>query len=379
MILFQLFMVKKSIQIELDDFFNQFDYEDQSVTKQAYSLARKKVLPSTFIHLMKAVLRDFYAGDAFKTFYGYRLCAIDGSVFGLNNTQALRDHFGVAKNQAVSYARSYAACVYDVLNDMILTAQIGNYGSNERTVAKHLIEELKETVGFKNDLIICDRGYPSKDLIAFLEAHHLTYVMRASQRSMKEIIQTTEPDQHIQIIVKGKTIHARVLRFQLDSGDEEIIVTNLMDATFGILEFKELYFKRWGIEEKYKVLKSKLEVENLTGGTPLSVEQDFFAAMYLVNMVALVKQEANEMIQEADRNKLLKYEYQANTAMIIGKFKEHFIHLLCEMNQFIQEKIFRRILKGSIKNKTPIRPGRKYQRRDTKNASKFPLNRKRCL
>ncbi|WP_139339560.1 transposase [Bacillus dakarensis] len=51
-----------------------------------------------------------------------------------------------------------------------------------------------------------------------------------------------------------------------------------------IQSFKSLYFKRWGIETKYDELKSKLQIQKFTGDTPVSVEQDFYASMFLSNI-----------------------------------------------------------------------------------------------
>lgn len=86
-------------------------------------------------------------------------------------------------------------------------------------------------------------------------------------------------------------------------------------------DFKELYFKRWGIEVKYNEIKNKLQIENFTGKTPISIEQDFYATMYLTNMVALAKKHANQEIEKANEDKNLKYEYKVNTNVLVGKLK----------------------------------------------------------
>jgi hypothetical protein len=42
--------------------------------------------------------------------------------------------------------------------------------------------------------------------------------------------------------------------------------------------FKELYYLRWGIEENYKRLKQWVEIENFSGKSVLSIQQDFYNA-----------------------------------------------------------------------------------------------------
>jgi len=134
------------------------------------------------------------------------------------------------------------------------------------------------------------------------------YLMRVKNQSMKEFNEAKEPDQIIEINVEGKTIKVRVLRLMLDSDVEEVLVTNLLDESPGIQAFKALYFKRWGIEVKYNELKNRLQLQNFTGDTVIAVEQDFYASMYLANMVALAKNEANEEIAQKNEDKNLKYD-----------------------------------------------------------------------
>lgn len=114
--------------------------------------------------------------------------------------------------------------------------------------------------------------------------------MRVKTASMKEINEALKPDQIVEMKVDGKAIKLRVLRLMLDSEIEEVLVTNLFDESLGIQAFKELYFKRWGIEVKFLELKSRLQLDNFTGDTVISVEQDFYASMYLSNVVALAMQ-----------------------------------------------------------------------------------------
>lgn len=376
-VLFNLYFVKKSIQLELDAFFKILNPEAESITKQGYSEARRKVSPTAYTKLTNSVVKWFYEEHSFNTFYGYRLCAVDGSIFELNNTEHLRDHFGYAQNQNITYARARASCIYDIENDLILTSKIASYRSGERDLAIEMTEELKK-IGLRNDLFLFDRGYPSRNFIAYLEQNDIKYLMRVQRGSMKEITEATGTDQIIKISINGKVLTARVLRFLLDSGEEEALVTNLMEKSLGILEFQNLYFKRWGIEGKYHELKSKLQIENFSGSTPIAVEQDFYASIYLINMVSLLKNEANEVIRKNDEGKRLKYKYKANTAIIIGKLKESLIHLFLvgrELRQFMVQKIMKEI----IKNKTPIRPGRSYLRHRKLKANKYSPNRKRCL
>ena len=377
-ILFCLNFVKKSVQLELDDFFNLLNQPDLSITKQGFSEARQKISPTAFIKLGDAVTEWFYDDDVRKTYKGYRLSAIDASILELNNSERLRAAFGFCENKTKRFARALASSIYDLENKMMIVSKITQYNTGERDVAIELIEKLKE-MGLKNDLILFDRGYPSRKFISYLEHSEIKFLMRVSSSTMKEVNESKGPDQLIEMKADGKVISLRVLRFMLDSGIEEILVTNVMDEDFGIQEFKELYFKRWGIEVQYMELKSRLQIENFTGDTVIAVEQDFYASVYLANMIALLKHEANEKITEENEGKELKYDYEVNTNILIGKLKNSLVLMLLEEKPEKRNSIFHRIMQEISRNKVPLRPGRSYVRNMGLKANKNSLNKKRCL
>ena len=165
----------------------------------------------------------------------------------------------------------------------------------------------------------------------------------------------------------------------LDSGEEEVLLTNLFDPSLDIQEFKELYSKRWGIEVKFNELKNKLQIENFTGDTVIAVEQDFYSAIYLTNMAALAKNEANKKVALENQDKDLKYDYNVNVNILIGKLKDSMVLMLLEDNPDKRAAMFLRIMDEISKNVVPTRSGRKYNRRKTLNANKHSVNLKSSL
>ena len=203
--------------------------------------------------------------------------------------------------------------------------------------------------------------------------------MRVSTAFLNVVINVKNADQIIETKYNDKIIKMRVLKFQLDSGITEILITNIFDESFDVADFKVLYFKRWNIEVKYNELKNRLQVENFSGETPISIEQDFYATIYLSNMVALAKMDANAIIVEQNKDKNLKYEYTVNTNILIGKLKNSLVSMLLEERPRKRSKILNMIMKEISRNIIPIRPGRSFKRRMTVRANKNPLNKKRAL
>lgn len=354
-ILFMINFVKKSLQIELDNFSKIAS--NPNITKQAFSQARQKVSPKAFIHMLNQVNKWYYKDTPFEKYSEYRLLAIDGTVLEVNNTEELRNEFGYIENQNKKVARARASALYDVENDMIISSQLTHYRCGEREIAENLIDQMLN-LGSYNDLILFDRGYPSKDFITFIESRKLKYLMRVSSGFLR----------------------MRVIKFELESGITETLVTNLFDEYLSLTDFKELYFKRWGIEVKYNEIKNKFQVENFTGQTVIAIEQDFYATMYLANMVALAKKDANHVIKEDCKNKNLKFEYKVNTNVLIGKLKDTLITIIITRNPWKRSKILKSIQGEIERNIIPIRPGRKFVRNDHKSTQMDNrMNKKRAL
>lgn len=102
----------------------------------------------------------------------------------------------------------------------------------------------------------------------------------------------------------------------------EYLVTNIMEPSFCTNTFKELYFLRWGIEDKYREIKVNLKLEDFSGIKPEIIKQDSYATVFLSNLVSLLKSEAGKRIKpdNASRNR-----YQANKVTIISQTKRGII------------------------------------------------------
>ncbi len=350
-----------------------------SISKQAFSQARRKISPKAFIKMVDEINKWFYKDTPFKTYHGYRLLAIDGTVLELPNTEELRQVYGYIENQNAQVARARASALYDLENDMIISSQITHYRCGEREIAEGLIEDMFK-LDACNDLILFDRGYPSRDFIKFLESKNLKYLMRVRGKFLKPVMAAPMGDTVIAVEYEGINLRMRILKFKLNSDVVETLVTNLVDDNLSIGEFKELYFKRWGIEVKYNEIKNRLQIENFTGEMPIAIEQDFYATMYLSNLVSLAKKDANQGIKEKCKGKNLKYEYKVNTNVLIGKLKHKLILIMIERRPRKRSKMLKDIEEQISKNVIPIRPNRNFERKENKSTQmENRMNKKRAL
>ena len=378
-IYFMLNMVKKSLQVELNDFFNNILKKDITISKQAFSEARKKIKPEAFIELNNNISNLIYNEcEDIELWNGYRLCGIDGTVLEIPNTKILRNEFGVSKNQCEGVARARGTCIFDLLNKLVIESSIDKYDVSERVSAKNMIARMNKYEKFK-ELIVFDRGYPSSEMISFLYENKIDFLMRVKKDFSNKIKNAREKDQVISINYQGKEFPVRVIRVMISDDIEEILLTSLLDEKLNPEDFKELYFIRWKVEIKYDELKNKLQIENFSGTSKEAIEQDFYASIYLSNMIELARKQSDEKIEKKQASKSLKYEYKTNLNVLIGKLKDDLVLMMLEKNKSKRNKMFNNIMEIVSKSAVPIRENRQYSRKKYLKKSKYQLNKKRCL
>ena len=133
---------------------------------------------------------------------------------------------------------------------------------------------------------------------------------------------------------------------------------------------------RWPVETKYDIVKNKLQIENFTSRTVEGIEQDFYAAMYLTNIVAAADINAQSEIDDVRKNKDNKYQYKVNINELIGIFKVRFFHTLTLDESSDQAAAVQGIIDEIKRSVIPIRINRSVPRNPCPRKSKFHHNRK---
>ena len=391
--------MRRTLQIEIDSFIEKIlNKEDLNYTKQAFSKARQKLSLEAFSSLNDELIKEYYSDNDFKKYKGWRLLAIDGSTLEIPDTPETQDFYGYSENQVsnLKIARAKMSELYDIENELSISATLGHYKSSERQLAKENIETM---LSFGHDkvktLIIFDRGYPSFDLIRFLNEKKIDFLMRLNSSYWQEEIKNAGEDEEIEIIINknrkndlkrqgaevkiGDSIKIRVIKFKLDSGQEEILITNLPKEKLTLDEAKELYFKRWGIETRFDTLKNRLELENFSGEKPLIIEQDFYATQFVSNMGAIFKHDAEEQLKQKNKGKNLKHEYKINNNILFGKLKNQLVLLLLEENDEKKLILYNDFIAQIQRNVIPIRKNRKFERKKKIRSNKYPKCRRRAI
>jgi hypothetical protein len=290
---FMLSMVKESSQNALEQFFPKIK-EAIHMSRQAFSLARQKVKWEAFRELFQASVQGSY-NETIKDWRGCLLLAIDGSHSSLPPESALREYYGAVGHE-LKAATARASMLYDIENDIIVDANIEPLTVDERNLAKGRLEALGGMgldLKGREPIIICDRGYPPKDFVKYLQDNEIKYVMRVQKRFNSRIDRMRSCSKAVKL---AEGIKTRAIVFRLGNGEREALITNLEEGEMEDAAFADLYYKRWPIETKYNQVKQKLELENFSGRLADNIKQDFYAMMTVSNMLSSVLREANDKL-----------------------------------------------------------------------------------
>jgi len=263
----------------------------------------------------------------------------------------------------------------DILEKFIVSADIAGYAIGERRMAVRHLSDL-DKLGLTKCIIMADRGYWSPELIAEICESGRKFLFRIQKNTSKTVRVSDSSSGIFKVKHNRKTYRLRFFKFVLPSGDVEFLATNLAFDEVSDKELAELYFMRWGIESKYNELKSFLQIENFTGKTSLIVKQDFFATLYLSNIIAFAKFQADDIIEAQRVGKHNKLTYQLNINVAAGIFKDRFIKILLQDSSFLQSFMLNSLVSDISRFVSPIRPNRKSFRNPNHRKPHLAISRK---
>ena len=342
-----------SLNKELYEFFGRDP--EAIVTSSAFIQQRDKLTPELFEYLF----REFTASiDNLETYKGYRLLAVDGSdinvAYDKDAETYVKPSIQIKKDgtEGRGHNQIHLNAIYDVQNKIYVDALLQ---------PKQKVDERRAFINMLNNMqldekaiFICDRGYPSMNLLThFKYKENADYLMRVKNNEMvffrdlpmeelditkniivstnqydrgKEnyvIVQNLKGTQKNRVYKKDlkekprqwdfadkETLSIRIVRFKITDTTYETIFTSLPRDLFSIEEIKKLYAMRWGIETSFRELKYVIGLSALHSKKDAFVKQEIFAKLLMYNFSECII--AQEVIEQ-DENR--KHSYQVNYTM----------------------------------------------------------------
>jgi hypothetical protein len=334
-------MGNSSLQREMDKFLreaNGTEFNIRGITKSAFSQSRKQLKPEAFLELNDLVCEEFYDKADYLGYNHHRVLAIDGSRLLLPNSEDIAKGFGAVGHGPNADAQRSLATVsflYDVGNYLTLDAQVADKGGSEKSLLYKHLEKVKS-----GDLLLMDRGYPSKALFSILASKGVEFCVRMKADwwlQVNSFAQSKSLDMQVVFELGDKDmkeyadqypgmkqqVKCRLVKVLLDNGVTEILCTSLLDTEkYPLADFKELYHLRWGVEEGYKMYKSRIDIEAFTGKSVVSVKQDIYAKAMMMSLCAAFAFPIDQKVKEEyAASKDIKHPQKINRATAYANTK----------------------------------------------------------
>lgn len=373
-------MFKSSIQRELDSFFkavSNSDFKIREATKGAFTQARAKLNPWAFERLNEIASETFYEEAEYYVWHGMRTLAVDGTRLVLPNHPSIIEEFGQHQfGPSADSPRSLAmgSMLYDVLNQITIDSKLAPYSSSELDLLLQHLDKVNT-----GDMLLLDRGYPCFWLLFLLKAKGIEFCIRLKEDwwlKVKEFTESGDKERIVSFALPKKdrkkltdfphildtTIECRLVKVDLENGEKEILCTSLTDTEKYIYEdFEQLYHYRWNEEEAYKLLKSRVELEDFSGKTARAVKQDFFAKIFLMTLCAAYAHPIEEkVVAEYRADEERKHAQKINHTNALSMTQDILIGVMIKRKY---EKALEAFDKIVANTREIIRPGRSFERK----------------
>jgi hypothetical protein len=286
----------------------------------SFSKARHKLTPAEMLAMYRLALASPSAVAARNRWRwrGFRLMAADGSRFLLPAHQPLIDAY---LRPLVTGGEAYQPQLLQMtLWDVGACQPVAwcqracrGKGNGERALLMTMLDSLSST-----DLLLLDRGFPSRRLLFELMGRKLPFIARmisgtsSDFREVAEFLASGRDSEAINFTYRD-TVNAitRVERLRLvrdcdENGNSCVLVTNLMDEQqFTAKDLVNVYYRRWGIEVAFKDMKMRYKIEGFHGTTPQLIEQEIIALMFLLLIESMIEEAAITTLptNQRDRDK----------------------------------------------------------------------------
>lgn len=376
-------LLKSSVKTELKSFYTTVFRVDEVVnwiSDSAFCKARQKIRHRLFIDLYKFIVRFFYAKAGWLRWFHFRLLAVDGSALNLPSSGELLNKFGCHHTNSIEtkIPQARVSFLSDVLNYITLDAQIESFKVSEQ----HMFNSHLDCVG-KGDLLTADANYghfwilkkvsKTKAAFCFRVNKSSSFVQEFLKSGQKDIVCTWNPSpKTIESCKRNKVditpLEVRLVRIDLSENETEVLVLSLLDQLkYNYDCIKDLYDKRWTVEEEIKKLMQRQLIEFFSSLKVNGVLQDFYANIFMLNLVSFLAEPTREQIYKASEH--CKYRQQINWTSALSDIRNRVVLLFLRGLDKV-ESIIKSVRDSIMIDVEAIKPGRKFPRDKRKKGSR---------
>lgn len=389
----QISMESGSIRSELLEYFS---YSPDLPTTSAFTQQRDKISSSAYKDLFYSFTNELNRSR--ETNDDFHFYAVDGSKFNIPTISDVdEDYTYFSREDQRTYCQIHLDAIFDLKKRIYVGAEFCPRKNNNERKAFHSMFEQLDFPG--KSVFIFDRGYEGYALMAHISSKNKYFVIRAKDRKNGGIIKGIPiPDSEQFDFIYDKTfVHKlkksyqgneeryhvahktyspyflnkerreypmsfRVVRFQLDNGSYECLLTNLPPEQFDINALKEIYHMRWGIETSFRYLKHTVGLLDFHSKKADSIKQEIWARLIMFNFCS----EIGRIVPHKESTS--KYRYIKNYTNLVLICRRILMSVSFKVTDIVT--LITRVL-------SPVRPGRSNPRNKNRQRPKSFTYRKR--
>lgn len=360
---------KRTLSVEVMEFLDKEKLP--RTTPEAFIKRRGFVSCELFRDLNTWLLRTADSHDIFSKWHnGKYLCGIDGTRLSLPYTPELYEKYRGRADKGHNLARG--VFITDLVSRTILSADMVPNKTEERKAALGLLTRHEMPIDIKSAVFEMDRGYPSLMLMNWFHNNTGGFVIRARSDTNPQIGAFMDSDKSEETVILRLSRNRRDIGYPtpeplavrlikrpcLKDGEEPVVLmTDLDSDAFPSDKILEAYQMRWHVETEIGTAKNELQIEIFSGIREICIRQDFFAAILLYNMGALIRIPLNKVLASSGTDKKYQVDMNCTWALIVTLIGD----LFKPRKVFVGELTF--CLKFCLHVKSIIRPGRSSPRK----------------
>ena len=406
-----IFNKRKTIRNNIDTHLKYCKSAIESYRKQSFSEQRVNILPEVFKKISIYYLRNIgyfnfkKFNPFFRTFYGFRLFAGDGSRFTLYNKLQTLKEFGFPKDYDRLPKVTFCGIV-DVLNDFLIDGLMGERGIGEMTLIHQNMQNVEDLIEPTQSIFTFDRGFVALELMCRLISMNTYFVIRLKKNSYKEERKDIKTDDSPISIPLTKNrlkifkdqelkeqfqdineLNLRIVKIELEkenskTGQKEIeietLLTNLPPEIMSKEDIGEIYDARWGIECTYKTLKQRLQIENYTAYSKTGILQDIYSTFLTYNIFCYSRLFLNTIINRVMRKKGKTGHYDVDQSNLISRIKEDLFEIILNPTKENVRNFIKDFIKKCTHSPNKVKKFRTYERKKkilkSKNNANYKAN-----
>lgn len=354
-----------------------------AVSEEAFAKARRRLPLEFWINLI-VVLGDLFEAKhaELHRFRSFRILALDGTRIDLPNRQALRDHFGAAKNHSGSHqVQGRMVMLQFPFTRLPYRYRLDPVKTGETTMALRLVESLRP-----GDLVLLDAGFWSYRLLWAIAQRGAYFAIRQIKGLNVTTLRRLRPDGKDRLscwqpkdsrgqwrkLGLPKSMDLRIVDYCIPGFLRQAVVTNVLDprrisrddwtrlttscGDAGKKLLPGLFHRRWEIETTYYELKVHQGLDrHLRSRT---VESTHFEVAGHVVLYLLVRWLMTEAAVKHGLDPLrLSYLHAKRE---LEAMRPALLHCT---TAFAARVLLPRLLDRIAEHQVPVRPGRHYPRK----------------